>query len=139
MDHQLNGLSWNPSATCERGSISTRPGFLGHGMGGDAAFDIGMSHPDYFAGVIPIIGVCDQHCKVYWDNAPELAWYVVGGEKDRDTLDNAKVLNRMMIGGYDLTYAEYIERGYESYFEEKTESSNGWSSSPRPAVQGLRD
>ncbi|MEZ6145491.1 MAG: hypothetical protein R3B91_08780 [Planctomycetaceae bacterium] len=99
---------------------SDRVFLAGHGMGGDAAFDIGMSHPDYFAGVIPIIGVCDQHCKVYWDNAPELAWYVVGGEKDRDTLDvNAKVLNRMMIGGYDLTYTEYIERGYESYFEEK--------------------
>ena len=28
----------------------------GHGMGGTAAFDIGMSHPEIFAGVMPICG-----------------------------------------------------------------------------------
>ncbi len=92
---------------------SDRVFLTGHGMGGDAAFDIGMSHPDLFAGVLPVVGVCDQHCKVYWKNCPELAWYVVGGEKDRDTLEvNATVLNPMMIRGYDVTYTEYIERGY---------------------------
>ncbi len=99
---------------------SDRVYLAGHGMGGDAAFDIGMSHPDYFAGVIPITGVCDKHCKVYWENAPNLAWYVVGGEKDRDTLEvNGKILNRMMKRGYDVTYTEYIGRGYETYFEER--------------------
>ncbi|MGD9853496.1 MAG: hypothetical protein AB7U20_00960 [Planctomycetaceae bacterium] len=99
---------------------SDRVFLAGHGMGGDAAFDIGMSHPDLFAGVLPVVGLCDQHCKVDWKNCPDLAWYVVGGEKDRDSLEvNATVLNRMMIGGYDLTYVEYIERGYETYFEER--------------------
>src|SRR5262249_17220599 len=48
----------------------------GHGMGGDAAFDIGMSHPDLFAGVIPITGVSDKYCKWYWQNAKGVAWYI---------------------------------------------------------------
>lgn len=114
---------------------SDRVYLAGHGMGGDAAFDIGMSHPDLFAGVLPVVGLCDQHCKVYWKNCPDLAWYVVGGEKDRNSLEvNALVLNKMMIAGYDVTYVEYIERGYESYFEER-ERMFDWMELHRRAPQ----
>ena len=99
---------------------SNRIFLTGHGMGGDAAFDIGMSHPDVFAGVIPFVGLCENHCQVYWRNSPDLAWYVVGGEKDRNAVEeNAKVLNRMVLRGYDLTYVEYVGRGYESFLEER--------------------
>jgi pimeloyl-ACP methyl ester carboxylesterase len=91
----------------------------GHGMGGTAAFDIGMSHPEIFAGVIPICGFCEKFCKWYWQNAKSVAWYGVGGEFDRDSLTrNAIVLNRMMTNNYDIIYAEYIGRGYESYYAE---------------------
>jgi pimeloyl-ACP methyl ester carboxylesterase len=91
----------------------------GHGMGGDAAFDIGMAHADLFAGVMPITGVCDKYCRWTWDNSRQIGWYVVSGERDRDTLEvNASVLNQMMKRGYNLVYAEYMDRGYESYFEE---------------------
>ncbi len=91
----------------------------GHGMGGTAAFDIGMSHPDLFAGVIPICGFSDGYCKWYWQNAKQLAWYVVGGELDRDSMTrNAREMNRMMRHGFDVIYAEYIGRGYESYYAE---------------------
>ncbi|HET6422303.1 MAG TPA: hypothetical protein VFG20_01390, partial [Planctomycetaceae bacterium] len=38
---------------------SDRVFLAGHGLGGDAAFDIGMTHPDEFAGVIPISGLCN--------------------------------------------------------------------------------
>lgn len=98
---------------------SDRIFLAGHGMGGDAAFDIGMSHPDVFAGVISVDGICDAVCKWYWDNAPNLPWYVVSGELDRDLLSrNASVLNRMMRHGQDVIYTEYIGRGYESYYAE---------------------
>ena len=66
---------------------SDRIFLAGHGMGGDAAFDIGMTHPDLFAGVIPITGVSDKYCKYYVSNAERLPWYVVGGELDRDTFE----------------------------------------------------
>lgn len=93
----------------------------GHGAGGDAAFDIGMSHPDLFAGVIPIAAVCDQYCKWYWQNARQTSFYIVGGELDMDgntTYHDTMVVDKMMVQGLDVIYVEYIGRGYESYYEE---------------------
>jgi hypothetical protein len=105
---------------------SDRIFLTGHGMGGDAAFDIGMSHPDLFAGVIPINGICNHFCTWYWQNAGHTAWYVVTGEFDaRNTFNvDAKILSRMMGGttgysnGMDVVLVEFVQRGYESYFEE---------------------
>ena len=42
---------------CRRFAVDTDRVFLsGHSMGGDAAWDIGLAHPDLWAGVIPIVG-----------------------------------------------------------------------------------
>jgi predicted esterase len=92
----------------------------GHGMGGDAAFDIGMSHPDQFAGVIPINGICDQFCKFYTQNAGHTQWYVVTGEYDgRETFTTDSIpLSRMMRKSADVVLVEFVQRGYESYSEE---------------------
>ncbi len=99
---------------------SDRIYIAGHGMGGDAVFDIAMSHPDLFAGAIPIAGIADRYCKWYCENSEELGWYVVGGELDRDALERnaANALNRMVKSVYDLVYCEYTARGYETYYEE---------------------
>ncbi|MBM81155.1 MAG: hypothetical protein CMJ78_11255 [Planctomycetaceae bacterium] len=104
----------------KRFSVDSDRVFLaGHGMGGDAAFDLGMSHPDVFAGVIPITGVIGEHCRYYWKNASEMPWYVVGGELDRDSFEkNVFHLNEMLKRGYDMIFTEYIGRGYESYYAE---------------------
>jgi len=104
----------------KRFSIDSDRIFLsGHGTGGDAAFDIGMVHPGSFAGVIPIAGMCDYHCKWIWENSEDLAWYIVSGERDRDSLArNATVVNRMMRKIFNVIYAEYKGRGYESYYAE---------------------
>lgn len=56
---------------CRRFNIDTDRVFLsGHSMGGDAAWDIGLSHPDLWAGVIPINGTA-QHDPIFFykDNA----------------------------------------------------------------------
>ncbi len=91
----------------------------GHGMGADACFDLGMSHPDVFAGVAPICGKSQQYCKFYYGNAMHLPWYVVSGQRDRDTVsENMRDLNRYFRKGADITYCEYKERGFESYSEE---------------------
>ncbi len=105
---------------CRRFQVDSDRIYLsGHGMGGDAAFDIGLSHPDLFAGVIPICGVIRNNCQFYWSNAEYLPLYVVGGQLDRDVPhENAGVLMRMMIQGYDLIYSEYIGRGREGFYEE---------------------
>lgn len=104
----------------KRFSVDSDRVFLaGHGTGADAAFDIGMSHPSLFAGVIPIAGKTSAFNLHYWKNAKHLPWYIVGGELDRDTLaHNSLVVNRMMRYGFDVIYAEYKGRGYERYYEE---------------------
>jgi predicted esterase len=119
----------------QRYSVDSDRIFLtGHGLGGDAAFDIGMSHPELFAGVIPIVGLCERYCRTYWKNCEELALYVVAGQKDRNTLEvNAITLNRMMIGGQNLIYTEYIERGYETYYEEQPRIFEWMALHRRPA------
>ncbi len=107
---------------------SDRVFLSGHGSGGDAAFDIAMSHPDLFAGCMPIVGVIDKFCIRSFENARLLPWYIVSGELARNSLArNASVLTNMMtksdrrIPGstvFDVVYCEYIGRGYESYYEE---------------------
>jgi predicted esterase len=98
---------------------SDRIYLAGHGMGADACFDLGMSHPGVFAGVVPMTGVSDRFCMFYRRNAPELAWYVVAGERDPDGLEaSARDLNDMMKQGHDVIYCEYKARGVESYYEE---------------------
>lgn len=104
----------------KRFSVDSDRVFLaGHGMGGDAAFDIGMSHPDLFAGVVPIAGMSRHYCKWYWKNCEHLAFYVVAGQLDRDSMGvNARECNRLMKYGWDMTYCEYSNRGYERFFGE---------------------
>ena len=55
---------------CRRFAIDTDRVFLtGHGIGGDAAWDIGLAHPDIWAGVIPIVAVADRYVGRYAKNA----------------------------------------------------------------------
>ncbi|MCX7424445.1 MAG: alpha/beta hydrolase-fold protein [Planctomycetia bacterium] len=105
---------------CRRFSIDTDRVFLsGHSMGGDAAWDVGLAHPDLWAGVIPIVARSDRYCSHYWKNAENLPFYVVGGEKDgRWLVDNAGDLDRYLTVGYNTTVVEYQGRGHEHYYDE---------------------
>jgi pimeloyl-ACP methyl ester carboxylesterase len=101
-------------------SIDSDRVFLsGHGMGGDAAVDLGLAHPDLWAGVIPFTAEIRHAAAFTFRNAPELPWYFVGGERDRDTIKtNATHLVLRMRRGDDVVYCEYKGRGFESYSEE---------------------
>jgi pimeloyl-ACP methyl ester carboxylesterase len=98
---------------------SDRVFLAGHGEGGNAAFDLGTSRPDLFAGVIPIAGISDKYTPWYWQNAKHVPMFVVNGELDRDTVSrNARDLTRMIMRYHDVVYCEYVGRGYESFFSE---------------------
>lgn len=105
---------------CRRFAIDTDRVFLsGHGMGGDAAWDIGMAHPDLWAGVIPFVGISDRYCAFNWQNADTVPFYCVGGEFDSEKIvRNAREWDRMMTRGYDLTIVEYLGRGHEHFADE---------------------
>ncbi|HVT30672.1 MAG TPA: peptidase [Lacipirellulaceae bacterium] len=105
---------------CRRFSIDTDRVFLtGHGMGGDAAWDIAIAHPDLWAGVMPISAVADEYVGRYAENARYLNWYVVSGELDGDKMaKNGRELDRYMRPGSDVTVVEYEGRGDEPFGDE---------------------
>jgi poly(3-hydroxybutyrate) depolymerase len=103
-----------------RFAIDTDRVFLsGHSMGGDAAWDIGLAHPDTWAGVIPVVSEADRYCDFYFPNARQVPVYMVAGELDGSkTVDNAQVLDRIFKAGYNLTVVEYKGRGHEHFSDD---------------------
>jgi predicted esterase len=103
-----------------RFSIDTDRVFLsGHSMGGDAAWDIALAHPDLWAGLVAISPTAGKYVNHYWHNARTLPMYLVGGELDaacfgRNTMD----LDRYLAKGFDATYVEYRGRGHEHFSDE---------------------
>ena len=101
---------------------SDRVFLAGHGMGADAAFDLGMSHPDEFAGVIPIGGDCVLYPKATYENGRYTAWYVVGRGFDGDQRDPANngLFDEIFKRGarFDFMLVEYLGRGLDGYLEE---------------------
>ncbi len=105
---------------CRRFSIDTDRVFLtGHSMGGDAAWDIGLAHPDLWAGVAPIVAKANRYCARYWPNAELLPYYVVCGELDgKKMVENARDLDRYLNRNYRCTVVEYLGRGHEHFSDE---------------------
>ena len=105
---------------CRRFSINTDRVFLtGHSIGGNAVWDIGLAHPDLWAGVIPIVAESEKYCRRYWENASLVPFYLLGGEYDGDkTVKNARDLDRYLYGRYDVTVTEYRGRGHEDFYED---------------------
>jgi predicted esterase len=105
---------------CRRFSIDTDRVYLsGHSIGGDAAWDLGLAHPDLWTGVIPIVAQADRYCEHYWENARYVPFYVVAGELDGAKLTkNARDLDRYLRRGFDTTVVEYEGRGHEDFYDE---------------------
>ena len=105
---------------CRRFAVDTDRVFLsGHSMGGDAAWDMGLSHPDLWAGVIPIVAESDRFCSLYWENARNLPFYTIAGELDGAKMTkNARDLDRYLKRGYNTTVVEYLGRGHEHFYDE---------------------
>jgi predicted esterase len=106
---------------CQRFSIDTDRVFLsGHSMGGDAVWDIGLAHPDLWAGVIPVVATSDKYVTRYWPNAKGLPLYFVAGQMDGNKIArNARDIDRYLTrAGFDAVYVEYQGRGHEHFHDE---------------------
>jgi predicted esterase len=103
-----------------RFAVDTDRVFLsGHSMGGDAAWDIAMSHPDLWAGFLGITAVAERTLDFYWENAAYVPTYLVAGEMDgerwqKNGIDMDRYLNR----GYDTTIVRFKGRGHEHFSDE---------------------
>jgi hypothetical protein len=105
---------------CRRFSIDTDRVYLtGHGIGGDAVWDIALAHPDTWAGVLPIVATADKYVTRYAQNARYVSWYMVAGELDGDKMNkNATQLDRYLKPNTDITIVEFLGRGYEPFGDE---------------------
>jgi pimeloyl-ACP methyl ester carboxylesterase len=107
-----------------RFAVDTDRVFLtGHSMGGDAAWDVGLAHPDLWAGVMPIVATSDKYIRFYADNAALLPMYFVSGERDGNRLaENAvdwdSYLKRSSATLWDIMVIQYLGRGHEHYHDE---------------------
>lgn len=103
-----------------RFSIDSDRVFLtGHDIGGDAVWDIGLAHPDLWAGVIPFLAEVNKYCLHYRDNASYVGWYFVDGELDGGNIEhNAKQFDLYLRPGIPATLVEYHGRGHEPYHDE---------------------
>lgn len=99
----------------------------GFSMGGDAAWDIALSHPDMWAGMIPIVATADhgrrtspKYISLYWEHARYVPQYFVIGELDGKRLElNKRDFDRYLTNaGFDTLVVEYRGRGHEGYYDE---------------------
>lgn len=77
---------------------SDRVVLAGMGAGGEAAYDVGFSHPDLFAGVAGISAPMGKYTELYSDNVhPPLCVYSVAGQRDSRTVSSSlPVWNRLL-------------------------------------------
>jgi hypothetical protein len=105
---------------------SDRVFLTGAGSGGALAFDVGMSHPDQFAGVLPICGIHGGYGTAYSRNAQYLPYYVICGDHCNAIHKDNRQLVKDWIGKvYPVLYVEYKGRGLEAYTAE-TEFAFDW-------------
>jgi len=110
-------------------SIDSDRVFLsGHGVGGEVAWDLGLAHPDLWAGVMPISALADRYISFCFDNAAKhLPFYFVVGENHippaRGTLGNVdkreELFQRMAKTiHHRFIVAKYVGRRSEHFLEE---------------------
>ncbi len=102
----------------------------GVGDGANMAMDVGTSHPDLFAGVVPVgpIPKWGGHFVEYWRNAQKLPFYIVTGEMGGDSVTNLKnIFLKWMPQGYPAVMTIYKGRGIE-WFSAETPIIFEWMS-----------
>jgi hypothetical protein len=87
---------------------------FGLGQGGNMAYDVGLSHPDLFAGVLPMAAAPQYYIPRYWPNAQYLPFYVVGGDHVGDPNKwTREQLEKWIPHGYPVVFVQYKGRGME--------------------------
>lgn len=117
---------------------SERVFLAGFDQGGTLAYDLGMSHPDLFAGVVTICGRPSKIMNTYKYNAQYLPFYVIDGQYSPDnTGDNRTLFEFWVQRGFPSVYVEYSGRGLE-FFSGELPTIFDWMSRKKRA-SGMLD
>jgi pimeloyl-ACP methyl ester carboxylesterase len=93
---------------------SDRVFLFGYGQGGLMAYDVGLSHPDLFAGVMPMAATPAMFPGKYGTNAQLLPFYVVAGDRTgAQAKENRQLFKEWVRWNYPSFYVEYKGRGIE--------------------------
>jgi dienelactone hydrolase len=104
---------------------SDRVFMFGWEDGANLAFDVGLSNPDQFAGVVPMNGTLTAFGKRYYStNAQYLPFYVIEGEKNGA---NPKIMQ-------DLFKKEWTHEPYTGIYVEYNGRASEWFSAEVPLV-----
>lgn len=113
---------------------SDRVFLLGWGGGATMAYDVGMSHPDLFAGVMPMCGSPEWFARHYWANAQYLPFYSVSGDVMGPSSKQIRDLyEKWLQHGYPAIHAQYKGRGVE-WFSGELPTMFDWMSRKRRAA-----
>jgi predicted esterase len=87
---------------------------FGLGDGGAMALDVGLGHPDLFAGVLPMGAGPQFHAELCWRNAQKLPFYIVYGSQGPDHEKMRELFNNWVIlRPFDSLWIDYKGRGVE--------------------------
>jgi dienelactone hydrolase len=111
---------------------SDRVFLAGLGPGGDMAYDVGLSHPDLFAGVVPMGAFPGPFPYRYRHNGQYLPFYVVTGDRSGDSADNRAMFKEWVAHGYPSLFVQYRGRGLE-WFGAELPSIFDWMDRQRRA------
>ncbi len=97
----------------------------GHGVGGEIAMDMAVSHAEMFAGVLSVAGLGRRHLQWSAHNSADLSWYIVLGERQHQWYQRlevllAKLFTRVSSAKQFATVwlSRFPNRGFESFGEE---------------------
>jgi pimeloyl-ACP methyl ester carboxylesterase len=99
---------------------SDRVFLTGYDQGATMAFDVAFSHPDLFAGVVPINGLPRWGASSwYWRNAQYLPFYIVAGELAGKVCNlNRSIFENFVQRGFPSLWTIYRGRPDEFYSPE---------------------
>jgi poly(3-hydroxybutyrate) depolymerase len=89
---------------------SDRVFLYGGEEGATMAMDVGMAHPDQFAGVIPMCGSPRYFPKRCWTNAQYLPMYMINGELGPTAKLTLEMMDDFRRHGFPSIYAQYKGR-----------------------------
>jgi pimeloyl-ACP methyl ester carboxylesterase len=82
--------------------------------GGLMALDVGLSHPDLFAGVSTMGAGPDKFSEVYWHNAQFLPFYVVNGDRVGPMMEKTHAQFKSWVNrDFPALWVQYKGRGAE--------------------------
>jgi len=100
---------------------SDRVFLVGRGIGGNVAYDVGLSHPEHWAGVIGISGELDRYMNIYASNrhVPLPVYSVVGDENSQSIAVSKFVWNTWFRSRkyVNNTVVQYIGRANDALVE----------------------